>query len=67
MSAYLFVLTGSEQRFLVEVEALSLADLAQELSCSRFLVGRIIAVDGEVTSRGVVVPTSRIGLIAEPE
>ena len=49
------------------MEALSLADLAQELSCNRFLVGRIIAVDGEATSRGVVVPTSRIGMIVEPE
>jgi hypothetical protein len=67
MSAYQFVLTGFDQRFLLEVDALSLAELAQELSCSRFLVGRIIAVDGEATSTGVVVPTSRIGLIAEPD
>ncbi len=67
MSAYQFVLTGFDQRFLLEVEALSLVDLAQELSCSRFLVGRIIAVDGEATSRGIVVPTSRIGMVVEPE
>ena len=67
MSAYQFVLTGFDQKFLLEVEAPSLADLVQELSCNRFLVGRIIAVDGEATSRDVVVSTSRIGLIVEPE
>ena len=67
MSAYLFVLTGSDQKFLLEVEASSLTDLAQDLSCNRFLVGRMRAVDGEGTSRGVVVPVSRIGMIVEPE
>ena len=67
MNAYLFLLTGCDQKFLVEVEALSLADLARELSCKRFLVGRMVAVDDESTSRGVVVPVSRIGMIVEPE
>ncbi len=67
MSAYLFVLTGFDQKFLLEVEAQSLADLARELSCRRFLLGRIVAVDGEGTSRDVVVPVSRIGMIVEPE
>ena len=67
MSSYDFLLTGCDQKFLLEVEAPSLTDLAQELSCNRFLVGRIIAVDGEATSRGVVVPTSRIGLVVEPD
>lgn len=67
MSAYMFLLTGCTEKYLLEVEAPSLADLAQELSCNRFLVGRMVAVDGELTSRGVVVPVSRIGMIFEPE
>ncbi len=69
MSTYLFVLTGCSEKLLVEVEveAPSLTDLAQELSCSRFLSGRMVAVNGEPTSRGVVMPVSRIGMIAEPE
>lgn len=67
MRAYLFLLTGLDQKFLLEVEAPSLADLAQELSCNRFLLGRMLAVDGETTSRDVVVPVSRIGMIVEPE
>ena len=67
MSAYLFLVTGSDQKFLLEVEAQSLTDLARELSCSRFLLGRMLAVDGEGTSRDVVLPVSRIGMIVEPE
>lgn len=67
MSAYLFLVTGSDQKFLLEVEAQSLTDLAQNLSCNRFLVGRMLAVDGEGTSRDVVVPVSRIAMIVEPE
>ena len=46
MSAYVILLTGCSEKLLVEVEAHSLADLAQELSCTRFLVGQMIAADG---------------------
>ncbi|MBP1807110.1 hypothetical protein [Rubellimicrobium aerolatum] len=65
MSAYVVLLTGCNEKLLVE--ATSLTDLAQELSCTRFLVGRMIAADGEMMARGVLVPVSRIGMIAEPE
>ena len=67
MSAYLFLLTGSQEKFLVEVEASSLSDLAQVLSCSRFVVGRMVAVDDEFTSRDVLVSVNRIELIVEPD
>ncbi|EYD74368.1 hypothetical protein Rumeso_04053 [Rubellimicrobium mesophilum DSM 19309] len=67
MSSYLFTLTGCNERLLVDVDATSLASLSQELSCCRFLVGRMVAVDGEATSRGVLLPVSRIGMVAEAE
>ena len=67
MSAYIFLLTGCSEKFHVEVEAPSLADLAQELACKRFVLGRIIAVDGEGTSQGVLLPVPRIALVVEPD
>jgi hypothetical protein len=67
LSTYIFLLTGCSEKFLLEVEATSLADLAQEISCKRFIVGRIKAVDGEATSQGVLLPVPRIALVVEPE
>ena len=67
MSAYLFLMRGCEQRFLVHVDAPSIVDLAQELKFSRFLAGQLIQVDGEATSTGVVISAQQIALILEPE
>jgi hypothetical protein len=67
MSDYLFHLTGCQERMLVKVDAQSLSDLAQDLSGQRFLLGRIVAVNGEWTSRDALIPVSRIGMIVEPE
>jgi hypothetical protein len=67
MSSFLFTLMGCPERLLVDVEASSLAALSQELTCCRFLMGRMVAVDGEATSRGVLLPVGRIALVAEAE
>lgn len=67
MSAFVVLLMGCPERLSLEVEAPSLADLARELSCNRFLLGRMVAVDGCSSDNGVAIPVSRIAMITEPD
>ena len=67
MRSYVVRLTGCRESLLLEVEAPSLADLAQELTFKRFLVGRMVAVDGEFTSREVTIAVRLIEMVAEPD
>jgi hypothetical protein len=67
MTAYVFRLTGCYEQLLLDSDTPLLPDLAWQLSCGRFQVGRLVAANGEATSQGMLVAVSRIETILEPE
>ncbi len=67
MSAYVFRLIGCQESLLMEVEAPALPDLVYILSRCRFVVGRLVEVDGQAVSRAIAILVNRIEAITEPE
>lgn len=65
MSRYRFVMIGSAQAPIVEVGVSCLSDLAAQASCSRWIEGEIVEVDGEAVSHRVLLPTGRIQMVVD--
>lgn len=65
MAKFKFCLTGSPQMPIVEVDATDLHHLHQLMDRSRFVEGRMVEVDGEGATAGVLIPVSRIQFILE--
>jgi hypothetical protein len=65
MPTYKFFMIGTTEAPILEVEAADLVELGEMAVRSRFVIGRMIEVDGEGTAVSVLIPTARIQLIAE--
>jgi len=65
MARFKFFLIGSTQAPVLDVEAASIAELCADLTRERFLVARTVEVDGSPVNCDVIVPVSRIQMIAE--
>jgi hypothetical protein len=65
MARFKFFLIGSTQAPVLDVEATSIAQLQADLTRERFLVARTVEVDGSPVSCDVIVPVSRIQMIAD--
>lgn len=58
-------LIGSAQRPIVEFDVGNLIDLAMLMNRGRFLVGRLIATDGDDDDCTILLPVSRIQFVTE--
>lgn len=67
MSRHIVHMVGHGQAMLVENDTATLSDLARDVSCGRFLLGRLVAVDGAaVAPRAIMIAVGRIATITEP-
>lgn len=65
MALFKFFLIGSSETPLLDVPFEHLSDLHHAMECSRFVEGHMVAVNGEPVSLNVLIPMSRIQMIAE--
>jgi hypothetical protein len=65
MARFKFFLIGTTEAPVVEVEADSLRDLGEMAMRHRFVEGRMVEINGEGASCGVLIPTGRVQMIAE--
>jgi hypothetical protein len=67
MARFKFFLVGTTEAPVLEVEADTLRELGEMATRHRFVEGRMIEINGEGAAVGVLIPTSRIQLIAESD
>ena len=67
MGIFRFQLIGSHKRIDLEVAASTIADLRKELTCSRFVEGRLLEPDCDGVLLGMLIATSRIECVVEAE
>lgn len=67
MARFKFFLIGSTQAPVLDVDAADIGELGEDLCHTRFLLARTAEVDGVPYACRVLVPVSRIQMIAEPD
>ena len=67
MGRFRFCMIGTGQAPVIDVDETSLREICETIDRHRFLLGRLIEIDGYGTSCGVLIPTSRIQMICEVE
>jgi hypothetical protein len=67
MARFDVFLVGTSQRLPLEIAAENVQALAHVLARQRFLVGRLSEEAGEMGTRSVMIPISRINLLCEVE
>jgi len=67
MGRFKFCVIGTGQVPIINVDENLLRELCDILDRQRFLVGRLIEIDGYGTSCGVLIPTARIQMDCEVE
>jgi hypothetical protein len=67
MRTYKFFMIGTTEAPVLEVDAADLVELGEMAMRSRFVVGRMVEINGDGASCGVLIPTSRIQLVAEAD
>lgn len=65
MGVFRFHLIGSCKHVDLEVAASTISDLHKEMTCSRFVEGRLVEPDGDGVLLGMLVATSRIECVVE--
>lgn len=67
MALFKFFLVGSSEAPVLEVPFDHLSDLHHAMARSRFVEGRMVEINSNATSCGVLIPMGRIQLIAEAD
>lgn len=65
MGTFRFHLIGSQRHVDLEVAASTIGDLNKEMSCNRFVEGRLVEPDGDGVLLGMLIATSRIECVVE--
>jgi hypothetical protein len=65
MARFKFSLVGSPQRPVLEIEVRDLGELHHAISGARFIEGRMVEIDGELTDCSVLIPANRIQIVME--
>ena len=65
MAVFRFHLIGSQKHVDLEVASPTIGDLQTEITCSRFVEGRLTEPNGDGVLLGILVATSRIECVVE--
>ena len=65
MGLFRFHLIGSQKHVDLEVAASTIGDLIKEMSCNRFVEGRLTEPDGDGVLLGMLIATSRIECVVD--
>lgn len=65
MGTFRFHLIGAPAPIELEVAASTIGDLNKDVTCSRFLEGRIVEPDGDGVLLGMLIATSRLECVVE--
>ena len=65
MGVFRFHLIGPSDPIVLEVAASTIGGLHKEMTCSRFVEGRLVEPDGDGVLLGMLVATSRIECVIE--
>ncbi len=67
MARFRFFMIGTTESPVLELELDTLRELGEMAMRHRFIEGRMVEINGEGSAVGVLIPTSRIQLVAEAD